>query len=164
MDTSIIKNHPPLSGVLMLKQLGLVAIIFGLVGCATPTLPEMYEYDYQTAAVAIRDIHECHSAGHIDTTTAARGRNYIQSRLNKYTWDRERLSISISTLEALTSDEMKPRCKNIALSIEQQKQQIDISNAVYDMQRQNLQNIINQNKTTNTYCTGSGSSYFCRSY
>lgn len=141
-----------------------IAALTGLVlaGCATQK-PQMPEDKYQSLVRGWIGISECIRSGWIDADTGARGRSYVIAAANTYQYD----SVKFKEIEQQmrgTLNISQTDCREIAVSIQSRKQQIDNQNATAEMQRQEVQSIINNTKSTQTYCNKIGTQVLCNSF
>lgn len=142
--------------VLSLLVIGLVA------GCATQR-PQMPDDRYQGFARTWATITHCNAKGWIDADTAARGRTYVGSAVNSYTFDEAKMRQTIASLGE-NSPPSQEVCRDLAMNIQARKQQIDVQNSTAEMQQRESQNTINAARPTQTYCNKVGTQVLCNSY
>ena len=134
-----------------------------MVGCATQR-PQMPDERYAGFARAWNTVGRCVSSGWMDADTAARGRTYISSAMNTYTYSQEDMRDTING-EANRMPSISPeQCRMAAMDIQMRKQQIANQNAQTDMQQREVQNMINATKPTQTYCNKIGTQVLCNSF
>ena len=141
-----------------------IAALTGLVlaGCATQK-PQMPDEKYQAFARGWSAIGYCNNKGWIDADTAARGRTYVGSAVDTYTFDRARMGVTIAEV-GKSAPPSQESCRELAMTIQARKQQIDNQNANMAIQQQSVQNMINATKSTNTYCNKIGTQVLCNSF
>jgi hypothetical protein len=153
-------KEPEMKSILCAVFAGLI-----LMGCAAQR-PQLPDDQYFGFARTWHTIGWCAYKGWMDPATAASGKSYVSATINKYSFDRERLaqedksSVIAQSLNELTEGD----CRNIAVSIQTRKQQIDNQNATTAMQQQAAQEMINSTKSTQTYCNKIGTQVLCNSY
>ena len=146
----------------MKKHIGVIICGLVLAGCATQK-PQMPEDKYQSLVRGWIGISECIRSGWIDADTGARGRSYVIAAANTYQYD----SVKFKEIEQRmrgTLNISQTDCREIAVSIQSRKQQIDNQNATAEIQKQEIQNIINSTKSTQTYCNRIGTQVLCNSF
>lgn len=145
----------------------MVSVMAGLIlaGCATQK-PQMAESQYFGFAKAWHTIGWCAYKGWMDVNTAARGKTYVTTTMNQYSFDRQRMDQeSRSPAVAAALDQVtEGDCRNAAVSIHTRKQQIDNQNATAEIQQREAQNMIKATKPTNTYCNKIGTQVLCNSF
>lgn len=147
----------------MKKHIGVIICGLFLAGCATqrPSLPEGR---YVSFAKGWAGIHHCNASVDISPEIAALARTYIVSSLNPYTYDRLRIEAEV---ERQKQSEVRPSiqdCRELSATVYARKQQIDNQNSAAAIQQQNIQNMINATKSTNTYCNKIGTQVLCNSF
>ena len=146
----------------MKKIIGAAVCGLLLAGCATQK-PQMPEDKYQSLVRGWIGISECIRSGWIDADIGVRGRSYVIAAANTYQYD----SVKFKEIEQRmrgTLNISQTDCREIAVSIQSRKQQIDNQNATAEMQRQEVQSIINNTKSTQTYCNKIGTQVLCNSF
>lgn len=133
-----------------------------LVGCATQR-PQMPEERYYGFARTWASIGYCANQGWIDPDTAARGRTYVGSAVDTYTFDRTRMATAIADI-GKTLPPSQENCRALAVDIQARKQQIDNQNANAAIQQKSAQDMINATRSTQSYCNKIGTQVFCNSF
>ncbi len=143
----------------------ILGLVIGFGGCATQK-PQMPDSQYYGFAKAWHTIGWCAYKGWMDADTAARGKTYVATTMNQYSFDRERMDRESrsSTVAAALDQVTEGDCRNAAVSIQGRKQQIDNQNATAAIQQQETQNMINATKSTKTYCNKIGTQVLCNSF
>ena len=147
----------------MSKLITALILVSVLAGCATQR-PPMPEDKYAGFARGWAALHHCSMDGMIDADAAARGRTYMVSTMNTYSFDGKRLDAE--TYQAIQSGN-KPSvqdCRSLNVSIQGRKQQIENQNAQAAMQQQEAQNMLRATKPTQTYCNKIGTQVLCNSF
>ncbi|WP_319050413.1 hypothetical protein [Pseudomonas aeruginosa] len=147
-----------------MKRLSLVLIAGSLLsGCATQK-PPLSDSQYTAFSTMLVGIHKCVSNGYMPPDTGARGQQYTMANLNTWQFD-QNYFMSRAKQIADSVNPSQGECNTLAMNIMQRKNQIDAQNqqAAQDAQAwQNLQNQIEQNKTT--YCNQIGTQTICNRY
>ena len=147
----------------MIKMMGVLLAGLVLVGCAT-TKPEMPGSIYSEAAKLHVGIEYCVRMGWLSPDLGAIGKRGIESRINEYSYDYERLN---SEARMINSDSQKPNqgdCNKAAMDIQGYNQNNTLQNqAARDNQRE-TQEIINNTRMQNTYCNRIGNQTVCSTY
>ena len=149
----------------MKKIIGAAVCGLLLAGCATQR-PPLQEGQYFGFAKAWHTIGWCAYKGWMDPSTAALGKTYVATALNRYSVDQNRMEQEdkspalIGALNAMTEGD----CRNAAVSVATRKQQIENQNATAEIQQREAQNMINATKPTNTYCNKIGTQVLCNSF
>lgn len=142
----------------------LISLVFlGLVGCATQR-PQMPDEKYVFFADAWNTVSYCAYKGWMDADTAARGKTYINSVVNSYSYSPEDMADTIKGGAARLAIVTEETCRMAAVNIHARKQQIANQNVQADMQQREAQNMINATKSTNTYCNKVGTQVLCTFY
>ena len=145
----------------------MVSVMAGLilVGCASQK-SQMAESQYFGFAKAWHTIGWCTYKGGMDVDTAARGKPYVTTTMNQYSFERQRMNQeSRSPAVAAALDQVtEGDCRNAAVSVASRKQQIENQNATAEIQQRETQNMINATKPTNTYCNKIGTQVLCNSF
>lgn len=140
----------------------LVATV-GLVGCATQR-PQMPGDRYATYAQGWALLHHCNREGWLDADATARGRSYAVASMNQFLFDSKRIDAESLQQIRYGNRPNQATCKELAISIQQRKQQIDSHNAQVTQQEQAIQNSLNNTKATQTYCNKIGNQVMCNSF
>lgn len=137
-------------------------LVIGLAGCAAQK-PQMPDEKYAAITRGWITLTECIRNGDIDSDIGARGKAYIFSTVSEYQHDADKLrNTEIKMRKNLSVS--KADCRELAVAIQTRKQQIENQNATAEMQRQEVQNIINSTKSTHTYCNKIGTQVLCNSF
>lgn len=134
-----------------------------LAGCATQR-PPMPDEKYGAFAHGWAILHHCSIDGNINSDTAARGRTYMVSTMNAYSFDGKRLDAEAYQAIQTGNKPSMQECRLLDISIQGRKQQIENQNAQAAMQQQETQNMIRATKPTQTYCNKIGTQVLCNSF
>ena len=146
----------------MKKIIGAAVCGLLLAGCATQK-PQMPDEKYVPLVRGWIGVSECIRSGGIDADTGARGRAYIIAEANQYQHNPVRFKEIEQQMRgsfSLTSQD----CREMAAVIQSRKQQIDNQNASAEIQRREVQNILNTTKPTQAYCNKIGTQVLCNSF
>ena len=147
----------------MFKTLCAVLLGFMVAGCATQRT-QMTDSQYRDFAKAWAMLHHCNMSGVINGEVTAKGRAYLVSSMNSYSFDGKRMDneayLSIKSGNIPTNQD----CRSLDSAIHSRKMQIDNQNAQASMQQQETQNMIRATKPTNTYCNKIGTQVLCNSF
>lgn len=141
------------------------AMLSGLIsaGCATqrPPMPDEKYADFSRGWAAL---HHCSMDGMIDADAAARGRTYMVSTMNTYSFDGKRLDAEAYRAIQAGNKPSVQDCRSLNISIQGRKQQIENQNAQAAIQQQEAQNMLRATKPTQTYCNKIGTQVLCNSF
>lgn len=149
--------------MLQLRSLSLVLISLVFVGCATQR-PQMTEEMYSSFGKGWALLHHCSAEGLLDASDAARGRTYMVATMNNYLFEGSRIDAEAYQHIQSNSKPSIQDCRNLNVSIQGRRQQIENHNAQTAMQQQEAQSMINATKSTQTYCNRIGTQVLCNSF
>lgn len=136
---------------------------FLLSGCAVQK-PLLADDQYTAFATQLMSIQKCVADGIMTPEIGARGQQYSMANLNTWQFDRTYFLNRAKQIESSVKPSQAD-CNTMAMNIVQVKNQIDAQNdqAQRDAEAwQNMQNTLNQNKTT--YCNKIGTQTICNTY
>ena len=137
----------------MAKLMGVLLAGLMLVGCAT-TKPEMSNDMYQHVARTHVAIEYCNRQGWISPDVAATGKRGIESKINQYTYDYERLNNEVKWINGFKDKPNQGDCNKLAMEIQGYNQINQIQNKQTDTDIQ----------FRNTTCNRMGTQTFCTTY
>lgn len=144
------------------RILPFILLALGVAGCATTPKQELTEAQYDSTSRIWVGMDKCLQQGEIDTTLVAQGRNIVQSNLNQVVFDSQKLNTQINTLRQDTASVSKKDCTELAIAIQQRKQQIEDSRrtvAVAPAQPTYTPPVIGQ-----THCNRVGTQTLCTTF
>ena len=146
-----------------MRVLTIILVSVVLTACAATPKPELPDSDYQPVANDFVTIDKCNAKGYMPVDTAASGLLYLNRKLERYSFNRDKL---LSTPASNTLSINKEYCNKIALIIQSEKQRLDRinqANSIVDTQEQGFLNgTINQQRST--YCNHIGSQILCTTH
>ena len=141
-----------------------MALVLGLLGGCATTKPELPEAQYPPAAFEWYTVSRCGTAGNMDLETASLGKTYLQSALNKYTFNATQMQSEINKLTQSNTLPSREQCNDVAMKILDIKRRVDINNQNVESNQRATQELINSTRIKNTYCNRIGNSTFCNTY
>lgn len=142
------------------KAMALV-LITGLTACAATPKPELQVMQYQSAARSIFVVHSCTATGKLSPELGALGDSYLKGTINQYSYDVSRLAAAAK--ETSNTPVTTEECNVLAMSIQKQRQQIDIQNQNNQLALDQV-NTLNNQRSKQTYCNKIGTQMFCNTY
>lgn len=147
----------------MKKIYFIVLIGLFLSGCATHK-PPLADNQYTAFATQLMSIQKCVADGYMTPDVGARGQQYSMANLNTWQFDQNYFLNRAKQIES-SINPSQADCNTMAMNIVQIKNQIDAQNEQAQRDAaawQNMQNTLNQNKTT--YCNKIGTQTICNTY
>lgn len=140
-------------------------LITGLVltGCAT-TKPEMPGNKYTEAAKDYVAISYCNSQGWMPTNIAASGNVGLRQIVNGYTFSPEKMDKEIDFVKASYAAPTLSRCRELSMQIEEYNQRNVAQNQVDRNNQRDTQDMINNTRIKNTFCSRIGTQTICSTY
>lgn len=144
--------------------LPMALVLVLLTGCATTPKPELSNEDYQKYSRIWAATHFCNNKGWVSPDVAATGVRFIRANLASYTTDAARFDREVAWYASNNTTPTQADCNQLAMAIQDRKQQIDINNYNVEANQRATQELINSNRIKNTYCNKIGSQTFCNTY
>lgn len=141
--------------------LPMALVLVLLTGCATAPKPVLPEAQYSSAAWEWYAVSRCGTLGKMDLATASLGKTYLQSSLNEYVFDSNKMQAEINQINTTPEQE---QCNALAMKIINIKQRIAVNNEQVELNQRATQEVLNSTKIKNTYCNKIGSQLFCNTY
>ena len=135
-----------------------------LVGCASAPKPVMPEENYRFFAQKWAALNICGFAGQMPAELAAFGKSHLMSWVSSWTFDVVRMDAMSRTYAQPPSEQLCNQISMDAAGWRQAVQNANVANAQTQANQQQWMNLINSNRSAQTYCNSIGTQTICSRY